>query len=261
MKLGFGLYRHMLNEEHYKFAKQCGATHVVVHLVDYFATEKNIEENANQPIGEKEGWGSAGSGKLWSLEELLKIKKEIIPFCHHNKTYYFCSMPKTRIVEIKESYSELQQVLGSTVNYRLKLRIQSLILTKEEKFKDRKELAQFLGVSKGTLQRWTETYEESGLSGLLTISSGGDRKTIISESIHLKIKEKLEDSENPLRGYWDAVEWLKDHHQVEINYYTLRKYMIKHFHSKLKTPRKSHYKKDEQAIEAFKKTTGSSRVD
>ena len=45
MKLGFGLYKHMLNEEHYKFAKQCGATHLVIHLVDYFGHEKNSKEN------------------------------------------------------------------------------------------------------------------------------------------------------------------------------------------------------------------------
>ena len=36
MKLGFGFYKHMLNREHYDFAVQCGATHAVVHLVDYF---------------------------------------------------------------------------------------------------------------------------------------------------------------------------------------------------------------------------------
>ena len=77
MKLGFGLYRHMLNEAHYKFAQQCGATHLVVHLVDYFSHEKNSKAKANQPIGKKEGWGKAGSGKLWSLEELLRLKKEI----------------------------------------------------------------------------------------------------------------------------------------------------------------------------------------
>ncbi len=27
MKLGFGLNRHMLDQEHYQFARQCGATH------------------------------------------------------------------------------------------------------------------------------------------------------------------------------------------------------------------------------------------
>ncbi len=78
MKLGFGLYRHMLNTEHYKFAKQCGATHLVIHLVDYFGHEKNNKENANQPIGENEGWGKAGTANaIWSLEELQAIKKEI----------------------------------------------------------------------------------------------------------------------------------------------------------------------------------------
>lgn len=76
MKLGLGLYQHMLNDNHYRFAKQCGATHLVVHMVDYFGHTKN-REGDNQPVGEKEGWGMAGDGSLWTLDELLKIKKEI----------------------------------------------------------------------------------------------------------------------------------------------------------------------------------------
>ena len=36
MKLGLGLYRHMLNDEYFSFAVQAGCTHVIVHLVDYF---------------------------------------------------------------------------------------------------------------------------------------------------------------------------------------------------------------------------------
>ncbi|MCP4975715.1 MAG: D-mannonate dehydratase [Maribacter sp.] len=78
MKLGFGLYRHMLNEANYKFAKQCGATHLVVHMVDYFGHAKNDKSNANQPIGEQEGWGKAGNpNEIWGLDELLAIKNEI----------------------------------------------------------------------------------------------------------------------------------------------------------------------------------------
>jgi len=77
MKLGFGLYRHMLNEQHYKFAKQCGATHLVIHLVDYFGNKNNNKDNANQPIGDDSGWGAAGNGELWSLEQILTIKAEI----------------------------------------------------------------------------------------------------------------------------------------------------------------------------------------
>ena len=75
MKLGFGLYRHMLNEQHYKFAKQCGATHLVIHLVDYFGHNR---DSADQPIGGAEGWGNAGNpDEIWSLEELISIKKDI----------------------------------------------------------------------------------------------------------------------------------------------------------------------------------------
>lgn len=77
IKLGFGLYRHMLNDEHFRFARQCGATHVVVHLVDYFGHAKRNQLNSNQPVGGNEGWGRAGDGELWGLEELLKIKAEI----------------------------------------------------------------------------------------------------------------------------------------------------------------------------------------
>jgi len=75
MKLGFGLYKHMLNTAHYNFAKQCGATHLVIHLVDYFGHNKN---KADQPIGGQSGWGKAGDpDKIWSCDELANIKKEI----------------------------------------------------------------------------------------------------------------------------------------------------------------------------------------
>lgn len=74
MKLGFGLYKHMLNVQNYKFAKQCGATHLIIHLVDYFGHNK---DGADQPVGDQKGWGEAGDGKLWQLEELLEIKKEV----------------------------------------------------------------------------------------------------------------------------------------------------------------------------------------
>ncbi len=78
IKLGFGLYKHMLNEEHYKFARQCGATHLVIHMVDYFGHEKNSKDDTNQPVGEKEGWGRAGIGTpVWSTGELKAIRSEI----------------------------------------------------------------------------------------------------------------------------------------------------------------------------------------
>ena len=77
MKLGFGFYRHMLNEEHYRFARQCGCTHAVVHLVDYF-NKGGTHTPTDQPVGDKHGWGQAGNPqKLWSVAELAAIKADL----------------------------------------------------------------------------------------------------------------------------------------------------------------------------------------
>jgi mannonate dehydratase len=77
MKLGLGLYRHQLNAEHYRFARQCGCTHVVVHLVDYFRSSRS-NQPGDQPVGDDTGWGLAGDpNRLWSYEELSGLRKEI----------------------------------------------------------------------------------------------------------------------------------------------------------------------------------------
>jgi mannonate dehydratase len=83
MKVGLGLYRHMLTREYYDFARQAGCTHVVVHLVDYF-NQGSIPANStnprgNQPTGAKYApWGVAGDPeKLWTVDELTKLRKEI----------------------------------------------------------------------------------------------------------------------------------------------------------------------------------------
>ena len=77
MKLGLGLYRHQLDGEHYQFARQCGCTHLVVHLVDYFRSSRS-NRPGDQPVGDDAGWGLAGdAAKLWSYEELAALKREI----------------------------------------------------------------------------------------------------------------------------------------------------------------------------------------
>ena len=77
MKLGLGLYRHMLTRENFQFARQAGATHLVVHLVDYFKGGAHNPRD-NQPTGTDQGWGQAGDpDKLWSLEELKALRSAV----------------------------------------------------------------------------------------------------------------------------------------------------------------------------------------
>jgi mannonate dehydratase len=77
MRLGLGLYRHQLDDEHFRFARQCGCTHVVVHLVDYFRSSRS-NRPGDQPVGDDTGWGLAGDpAKLWSYEDLAALKGRI----------------------------------------------------------------------------------------------------------------------------------------------------------------------------------------
>jgi mannonate dehydratase len=78
MKLGIGLYRHMLNPEHYAFAVQAGCTHIIAHLVDYFRQGEANPGN-NQPTGGKDKpWGAAGDpDHLWTAAELKALRADV----------------------------------------------------------------------------------------------------------------------------------------------------------------------------------------
>lgn len=76
MKLGFGLYRHQLTRENYRFARQAGATHLVAHLVDYFRGDPD-NPPGDQPTGGDRGWGLAGDpDQLWTTDEIALIRDE-----------------------------------------------------------------------------------------------------------------------------------------------------------------------------------------
>ena len=74
MKLGLGLYRHMLTADNFRFARQAGATHIVAHLVDYFHGGPRLPGAASQGSG----WGVTDNRhRLWSLEELRGLKAAV----------------------------------------------------------------------------------------------------------------------------------------------------------------------------------------
>jgi mannonate dehydratase len=77
MKLGLGLYRQMLTREDFQFARQAGATYIIVHLVDYFHGGSHGSAD-NQPTGTQQGWELAGdSDRLWSTDELAALRREV----------------------------------------------------------------------------------------------------------------------------------------------------------------------------------------
>jgi mannonate dehydratase len=77
MRLGLGLYRHMLTRDNFRFARQAGASDIVVHLVDYFKDGSHGTHDS-QPTGTDRGWGRAGDpDTLWTIEELRDLRARI----------------------------------------------------------------------------------------------------------------------------------------------------------------------------------------
>jgi mannonate dehydratase len=67
----------MLTDANLAFARQAGASHVVVHMCDYFNRKGGAGDD--QPIGDVAGWGYA-TGEYWSRELLLGLKARIEAF-------------------------------------------------------------------------------------------------------------------------------------------------------------------------------------
>lgn len=72
MKLGLGLYRHMLTADNFRFARQAGATGIVAHLTDYFSAGPRL------PTQTAGGWGWADpSLEPWSVESLTDLRQAV----------------------------------------------------------------------------------------------------------------------------------------------------------------------------------------
>lgn len=74
MKLGLGLYRHMLTRKNFRFAKQAGATHIVAHLTDYFKDSPRLPAASS----DAPSWGvTENQDRLWTYGELARLRKAI----------------------------------------------------------------------------------------------------------------------------------------------------------------------------------------
>jgi len=156
--------------------------------------------------------------------------------------------------DIKESLQELKNLRLKQPTLTKQKRLDCLISLKISKFKTRQELANHLRIHIRTQERWLKKYREHGIDSFITDEPKIRTSKIITPQIHDALETKVNSSDSPFLGYWEAQQWVEGTFNVQIKYHWLRKYLITHFKTKLKSPRKSHYKKDGQAIEAFFKT-------
>jgi len=158
-------------------------------------------------------------------------------------------------IVIKESIEELQYLLKKEKNVRNLKRLNCLIFLKANKFERRQELSDYLGCHLRTIERWLSNYHSLGLQGIFYSESRNSSPSSIPSEVQLGLAQQVDNPEKGFASYVQAQQWVSDTYSIELKYNTVRQHLIKYHKTKIKTPRKSHVKKDEQAIEVFLKTT------
>jgi transposase len=165
------------------------------------------------------------------------------------------SAPKS--IHVKESVTELKKLLKSTPRL-IFPRIRMLLELKKYETKrgiSKRMLADAIGVNHNSIQTWRTLYAKGGIEQLISYTKNEGRPSILSDKEHQAIEAKLNDSKNGLRGYVELLDWVESTFKKKIKYNTLLKYANREFGASVKVARKSHVKKDPEAVLAFKKTS------
>jgi len=155
---------------------------------------------------------------------------------------------------VKETEIELKKLISKQFKRKNKARLKSLLWIKTNKYATRKILSEKLGYHKRTMEKWLAKYNEGGIDNMLLPNYVNRKSRIITPQMHQGLSSRVHDSGNGFSSYVEAQKWVEQEYGVKMNYHWLREYMIKRFKTKIKRPRKSHVKKNEQAITAFLKT-------
>jgi transposase len=164
-------------------------------------------------------------------------------------------MSSPKQIKIEESIGQLRKLQKGAIPM-IANRIKALIeFKKNEKTGiSKRAVADNIGVNHNSVQTWRKLYEQGGISAILYYQKQTGRPSEITDNEHLQIEKKLNDPKNGLRGYVELLSWMETEFNKTFKYNTVLKYSYRHFQSKIKVARKSHVKKDEEAVSTFKKT-------
>lgn len=168
-------------------------------------------------------------------------------------------MAKQIQIEIKEELSELNYLLKKQHTISRKVKIKMLLLLKEHEvdFKYPYQISDKLNYTRKTIASWVKLYNEGGVERMLTGNyvRVKEEKRTINKEISNSILSLLENPESTITSYVELQKWILDTYNLKLTYSTLYYHCRKHFKSRLKVARKSHHKKDEEAVAFFKNAT------
>ena len=155
-----------------------------------------------------------------------------------------------KVPKITESVSELKKLLRKTsVGYQ-KQRLTALYLFRSGQATTRKQAAEMVGVHRRTVGHWIATYEADGLEALLARDYSPGRPSRLSKEQQDMLRAELQKPEG-FSSYQEITDYIADTFGVQMNYKTVHRLVRYKWNAKLKVPRKSHKKKDQEACNEF----------
>jgi transposase len=164
-------------------------------------------------------------------------------------------MANAKIFVIKESEKEIKKLLKTAIPF-IGQRLRVLLIFKQNEVTGiaKREVAKLAGVDPNSVQNWRKLYITEGIEGLMKHQKTGFKPSVFTSQEHNMLEAKLNNPENGIQGYVELKDWIEKETGKVFNYNTLLFYCIRNFKSSVKVARKSHVNKDENEVEAFKKT-------
>lgn len=165
-------------------------------------------------------------------------------------------MATPTIFQIKESASEIKKMIRTT-HPMISKRLQALLIFKQYEHQgiSKREVAMKIGVNHNSIQTWRKSYIEGGISLLISHGKKSNIVSVITKEQEAIIKEQLYNPNNGFVGFTEFLQWFNESQNTNIKYKTFYAFLVRKFNAKVKVARKSHIKKDPQAVEDFKKTS------
>ena len=156
------------------------------------------------------------------------------------------------LLEVSETKEELKAIFNRQSTIKKQQRVLFLMEFLSRRHKNYTEIGRFLNVSSRTIERWVSLYKSGGIQKLLKNNYAPTGQRSIKCSIaYDELANRVSSSSNTFTGYWEIKVWLKEHHDIDIPYTTLRGILKREFETKLKVSRPQHVKKTEEDEESF----------
>jgi transposase len=165
-------------------------------------------------------------------------------------------MAKALYIEVLENHKMLKVRLTKAKTWERPRLIMLLEMLKAGgKGITKAELMQRVGVCGQSINNWRKAYRNGGLSQLLSHKKIGFKPSVFSVGEKAELEQIVSNPKNGIVGYIELQRWVKEKFDKDVKYITLVKFMEHNFKTKIKVARKSHIKKDPQAVEDLKKTS------